>query len=132
MFLTGISLSPGPEDTVTVHYRGTLISGQPFDSSNKRGEPATFRLDQVIKGWTEDLQLMHKGAKYELYIPPELAYDKQGPLVDQTLIFEVELISIGKPEVSTAPSGAEGGTASAKPESSGAGGTASQWLASDR
>lgn len=90
----GSGTSPSSEDTVTVHYRGRLISGQPFDSSYQRGEPATFRLDKVIKGWAEGLQLMQEGAKYELYIPPDLAYDKQGPLANQTLIFEIELLAV--------------------------------------
>lgn len=92
----GSGRSPGPTDTVTVNYRGTLIGGQVFDSSYKRGKPATFRLDQVIKGWTEGLQLMKEGAKYELFIPPDLAYGKKGRMADQTLIFEVELLSVGE------------------------------------
>jgi FKBP-type peptidyl-prolyl cis-trans isomerase FklB len=71
-------------------------SGQVFDCTYKRGDPATFRLDQVINGWTEGLQLMKEGAKYELFIPPDLAYDKKGPMADHTLIFEVELLSVGE------------------------------------
>ena len=89
--------SPNAGDTVTVNYRGTLIDGTEFDSSYKRGEPATFPLTGVIPGWTEALQLMKKGSKWELYIPPDLAYGERGAgnriPPNSTLIFEVELIS---------------------------------------
>ncbi len=85
--------------TVVVHYTGTLIDGTKFDSSVDRGQPATFALNQVIKGWTEGLQLMKLGAKYRFYIPPELAYGADarpgspiGP--NSTLIFDVEMIEI--------------------------------------
>ena len=85
--------------TVVVHYTGTLIDGTEFDSSVKRGQPATFALNQVIKGWTEGLQLMNAGSKYRFYIPPELAYGSDarpgspiGP--NSTLIFDVELIEV--------------------------------------
>ncbi len=81
-----------------VHHRGTLINGNEFDSSFRKNEPATFRLGGVIKGWTEALQLMKEGAKWQLFIPPELAYGKRGPLADRTLIFEVELLSVNPPE----------------------------------
>ncbi len=91
----GHGKSPGPTDSVTVHYRGTKIDGTEFDSSYRRNRPATFRLDGVIKGWTEGLQLMKEGAKWQLFIPADLAYNERGPLADQTLIFEVELISVG-------------------------------------
>jgi FKBP-type peptidyl-prolyl cis-trans isomerase len=90
--------SPGPTDTVKVHYHGTLPDGEVFDSSVDRGEPATFPLNGVIKGWTEGLQLMKVGSKYKFTVPPDLAYgergagDKIGP--NQTLIFEVELLEI--------------------------------------
>ena len=90
----GSGRSPGPEDSVTVQYHGTLISGQVFDSTRSRGEPATFALSRVVPGFREGLQLMKEGARYELYLPPDLAYDDQGPMADQTLIFEVELLSI--------------------------------------
>ena len=90
----GTGRSPGPQDEVTVNYRGTLINGNEFDSSYRKGKPATFRVDRVIAGWTEALQLMKEGAKWQLFIPPELAYRKRGPLEDQTLIFDVELISV--------------------------------------
>ena len=89
---------PGPEDTVTVHYRGTLIDGKEFDSSYKRNQQATFKLNQVIRGWTEGLQLMRPGAKYRFFIPPHLAYGEKGAgskiPPNSTLIFEVELISV--------------------------------------
>lgn len=88
--------SPGADDTVEVHYRGTLIDGTEFDSSHRRGMPATFGVNQVIPGWTEALQLMKEGAKWQLFIPPELAYGPGGtggPIgPNQTLIFEVELL----------------------------------------
>ncbi len=88
---------PSASDRVTTHYRGTLIDGTQFDSSYDRGQPATFPLDGVIAGWTEALQLMSPGAKWRLYIPPELAYGAraQGPIpANSTLIFDVELIEI--------------------------------------
>jgi FKBP-type peptidyl-prolyl cis-trans isomerase FklB len=90
----GTGKSPGAHDSVTVNYRGTLINGQEFDSSYRKGKPATFRVDGVIKGWTEALQLMKKGAKWQLFIPPDLAYGERGALADRTLIFDVELISV--------------------------------------
>ena len=89
---------PGAEDVVTVHYRGTLIDGTQFDSSYDRGEPATFPVGGVIPGWTEALQMMPVGSKYELYIPPGLAYGEQGAGgrigPNEALIFEVELLEI--------------------------------------
>jgi FKBP-type peptidyl-prolyl cis-trans isomerase FklB len=94
----GTGRKPVPTDTVTVHYRGTLIDGTEFDSSIKRGQPATFALNAVIKGWTDGLQLMTVGSKWNLYIPPELAYGDRGAgnviPPNATLIFEVELLSI--------------------------------------
>ncbi len=90
----GTGKSPGPRDSVTVNYRGTLINGQEFDSSYRDNKPATFRVDGVIKGWTEALQLMKEGAKWQLFIPADLAYGERGPLADKTLIFDVELISV--------------------------------------
>ncbi len=88
----GKGRKPTPDDTVTVHYKGTLVDGTEFDSSYERGQPATFPVTGVIAGWTEALQLMPVGSKYELAIPPELAYGAQGPLASQVLLFEVELI----------------------------------------
>lgn len=94
----GSGKSPRAGDTVTVNYRGTLINGKEFDSSYKRGEPATFPVKGVIPGWTEALQLMKTGSKWELFIPSSLAYGERGAGQDigpnSTLIFEVELISI--------------------------------------
>ncbi|HAJ91098.1 MAG TPA: hypothetical protein DCO71_00490 [Gammaproteobacteria bacterium] len=92
----GAGKSPGPASEVTVHYRGTRIDGNEFDSSFKRGKPSTFKLNGVIKGWTEGLQLMKEGGKSQLFVPPELAYGKRGPLAHRTLVFEVELISVGQ------------------------------------
>ena len=89
--------SPKAGDTVTVHYRGTLVDGTEFDSSYQRGEPATFPLTGVIPGWTEALQLMKKGSKWVIFIPSSLAYGERGAgnriPPNSTLIFEVELIS---------------------------------------
>lgn len=93
----GTGAKPVQGNQVTAHYRGTLIDGSEFDSSYKRGEPSTFRLNNVIAGWTEALQLMKVGSKWELYIPAHLAYGEQGsgPIgPNQTLIFELELVGI--------------------------------------
>jgi FKBP-type peptidyl-prolyl cis-trans isomerase FklB len=89
----GAGRTPTANDTVTVHYRGTLVDGTEFDSSYKRGQPATFPVGGVIAGWTEALQLMQEGAQYQLVIPPSLAYGDRGPLAGQVLIFDVELLS---------------------------------------
>jgi FKBP-type peptidyl-prolyl cis-trans isomerase len=94
----GDGASPGPDDQVEVHYRGTLIDGTVFDSSYDRGQTVTFGVTQVIPGWTEALQLMKEGDKYNLYIPSDLAYGAggAGQVIgpNSTLIFEVELIKI--------------------------------------
>ncbi|WP_422925272.1 FKBP-type peptidyl-prolyl cis-trans isomerase [Singulisphaera sp. PoT] len=95
----GNGKSPKVTDTVTVNYEGKLVDGTVFDSSYKRGEPASFQVNQVIKGWTEALQLMKTGAKWRLFIPSELAYGENprpgGPIRPfDALVFEVELISI--------------------------------------
>ncbi len=91
---------PTAKDQVTVNYRGTLVDGTEFDSSYKRGQPATFQVGGVIPGWTEALQLMKEGTKLKLTIPPELAYGDRGapPIIGpgSTLVFEVELIKIVK------------------------------------
>ncbi len=88
---------PKATDTVTVHYRGTLLNGEEFDSSYSRNEPTTFQLDQVIPGWTEGVALMPVGSKFTFYIPPNLAYGPNGggPIgPNATLVFEVELLGI--------------------------------------
>ncbi len=91
----GTGAKPKATDTVTVHYEGKLIDGKVFDSSYERGEPVSFRLNEVIKGWTEGVQLMNTGSKYELYIPSDLAYGETGnPNIEpnSVLIFTVELL----------------------------------------
>jgi FKBP-type peptidyl-prolyl cis-trans isomerase len=100
----GSGESPKATDEATVNYRGTLLDGTEFDSSYKRGQPATFPVSRVIPGWTEALQLMKSGAKYQLFVPPQLAYDmrpKSGIPPGAMLIFEVELLSF-KPAQSPA------------------------------
>lgn len=94
----GTGKSPGPQDQVTVHYEGKFIDGKIFDSSHKKGKPATFRLNGVIKGWSEGLQLMKEGGKSRLFMPQNLAYGQRGVLAHRTLIFDVELISVEKPK----------------------------------
>src|SRR5216117_3147049 len=104
----GTGAQPKATDMVTVNYRGTLIDGTEFDSSYKRGQPATFPVNVVIKGWTEALQLMKQGSKYQLFIPSNLAYGERamGPDIgpNSTLIFEVELQEV-KPPPTPAPQG---------------------------
>ena len=98
---SGTGASPKPTDTVKVHYTGTLVDGTVFDSSVQRGEPVTFPVKGVIPGWTEALQLMKVGDKWQLVIPAKLAYGENGPGPigpNSTLIFEVELLGIEKPE----------------------------------
>ena len=94
----GTGRMPAATDKVEVNYRGTLLNGTEFDSSYKRGKPIDFRLDQVIKGWTEGVQLMKEGAKYRFVIPSKLAYGQRGAGgaigPDETLIFEVELLKV--------------------------------------
>ena len=99
---------PTPTDTVVANYKGTLINGTEFHSSYKRGQPVTFPVGQVIKGWTEVLQLMPVGSKWEVYIPSDLAYGPQGPGrgpigPNETLIFEIELVSIQPKTAATTP-----------------------------
>ena len=93
----GSGKTPKATDEITVNYKGSLVDGSEFDNSYKRGVPASFRLDKVIRGWTEALQLMKEGSKWQLFIPPELGYGERGagPVPpNSALIFEVELISV--------------------------------------
>ncbi len=98
----GSGSQPKADDTVTVNYKGTLITGKQFDSSYDRGQPATFPINGVIQGWQEALQLMKEGAKWEIYVPAKLAYGARGAGSDigpgETLIFDVELLEIKKKE----------------------------------
>jgi FKBP-type peptidyl-prolyl cis-trans isomerase FklB len=98
----GKGKKPTADDTVTVNYRGTLVDGTEFDSSYKRGQPATFPVKGVIAGWTEALQLMPEGSKWMIYLPSKIAYGERGAgsLIGphSALVFEVELVSINKPE----------------------------------
>lgn len=103
----GSGKTPKADDSVTVHYRGTLIDGTDFDSSYARNQPTKFQVDRVIPGWTEALQLMKEGAKWELFVPANLAYGERGAgsaiPPNSTLIFYVELISVDE----KAPAGKE-------------------------
>jgi FKBP-type peptidyl-prolyl cis-trans isomerase FklB len=96
----GKGAKPKPTDTIVAHYKGTLIDGTEFDSSYKRGKPATFAVNQVIKGWQEILPMMKKGAKWKVFIPSSLAYGARGAGANigpnETLIFEIELLDIKK------------------------------------
>lgn len=105
----GTGKTPGPTDQVTVNYRGTLVDGKEFDSSYSRNQPTSFQLDGVVKGWAEGLQLIKEGGKIKLFLPPALAYGERGPLAHRTLIFDVELLSVGEPPKSEdAPASATG------------------------
>jgi FKBP-type peptidyl-prolyl cis-trans isomerase FklB len=103
----GTGPKPAASDSVVCNYRGTLIDGTEFDSSYKRGQPATFPVGGVIKGWTEALQLMPVGSKWQLFVPSDLAYGPRGAGANigpnSTLIFEVELVSIQPKEAEKAP-----------------------------
>ena len=118
----GSGESPKATDEVTVNYRGTLLDGTEFDSSYKRGQPASFVLGRVIPGWTEGLQLMKPGGKYRLFVPPQLGYDLHArpPIPPGALlIFDVELLSF-KPEAAAGPPGTTpppAGTQPSKPAS---------------
>jgi FKBP-type peptidyl-prolyl cis-trans isomerase FklB len=96
----GTGAKPAATDTVEVNYRGTLIDGTEFDSSYKRGQPATFPVNGVIKGWTQALQMMNEGSKWQLFIPADLAYGSRGAGgvigPNATLVFEVELLKVKK------------------------------------
>ena len=113
--------SPKATDTVVTNYKGTLLDGTEFDSSYKRNEPATFPVSRVIPGWTEALQLMKPGSKYQLFVPSKLAYGERGAGRDigpnATLIFEVELLSVKPPEAAAtvAPGAVAPGTTQVKP-----------------
>jgi FKBP-type peptidyl-prolyl cis-trans isomerase FklB len=95
---SGKGKAPKASDTVTVNYKGTLIDGTVFDSTDKTGKPVSFKLNEVIKGWTEVLQKMKPGAHWKVYIPPELAYGERGiggPIgPNATLIFDIHLVSV--------------------------------------
>jgi FKBP-type peptidyl-prolyl cis-trans isomerase len=97
---TGSGATPKDDDTITAHYRGTLIDGIEIDNTYRRDKPATFELKGAIAGWREAIQMMPAGSKWQLFVPPELGYSKQGAGrnigPNATLIFEVELLSIGK------------------------------------
>jgi FKBP-type peptidyl-prolyl cis-trans isomerase FklB len=123
----GTGAKPTATDTVVVNYRGTLIDGTEFDSSYKRGTPATFQVGRVIKGWTEALQLMPAGSKWQIVIPSDLAYGERGQSTigpNSTLIFDVELVSIQPkppaPAATTPPAGTTPPPASATPPPSSA------------
>jgi FKBP-type peptidyl-prolyl cis-trans isomerase FklB len=116
----GTGPKPAASDSVECNYRGTLIDGKEFDSSYKRGQPATFPVSGVIKGWTEALQLMPVGSKWQLYIPSDLAYGERGAGGEigpnSTLIFEVELLNIKAPEKTGENSEKKPDDASKKPD----------------
>ena len=120
----GTGPTPKETDTVETHYRGTLLDGTEFDSSYARNEPATFPVNRVIKGWTEALQMMKVGSKYELYIPASLAYGERGAGQEigpnSTLKFEVELLGIKNSGNGDSPAGASpaAGKAAASPAAS--------------
>ena len=110
----GAGTAPKITDDVSVNYRGSLLDGSEFDSSYKRNQPASFTVGKVIKGWVEALQLMKPGAKFDLYIPPELAYGAQpppgAPIPPNSLLkFEVELLSVKPAAASSAPAGTMSG-----------------------
>ena len=114
----GKGKSPKPADTVTVHYRGTHLNGDEFDSSYRRNTPVTIKLSFVIKGWKQALPLMKEGEKWELYIPPDLAYGEkgEGPVEpNATLIYEVELLKVNPDSGLSTPTGKQG-TKAPRPE----------------
>ena len=94
----GAGRHPAKTDRVTVRYRGTLLDGSEFDSSSRRNKPASFRVDRVIRGWTEALQLMKVGAHWQLFVPPHLGYGERttgtGIPLNSTLVFDLELLAI--------------------------------------
>ena len=106
----GDGAAPAPEDFVTVNYRGTFIDGREFDNSYTKGEPIRVQADGVIKGWTEALPMMKTGSKWQLFVPPDLAYGRGGlgqkipP--NKVLVFEMELVGVEKGDEAAQPSGA--------------------------
>lgn len=110
--------TPKSGDTVTVNYRGTLLNGTEFDSSYKRGQPATFPVDRVIPGWQEALKLMKPGAKWRLFVPPKLAYDLNSPPPippGSMLIFDVDLMSVQAPQPASSHPMPQGATPPGQP-----------------
>ncbi len=107
----GDGISPGPKDSVKVNYRGTFIDGTEFDNSYEKGEPITVQTGRVIKGWTEALQMMKVGSKWQLFVPPDLAYGRRGSSgkipPNKVLVFEVELLDVEKSEQADQSSGAQ-------------------------
>lgn len=116
----GNGKQPTATDTVSVHYRGTLIDGKEFDSSYARNEPAIFQVSQVIKGWQEVVPLMKEGAKWQVVIPSDLAYGPQGAGnaigPNQTLVFDIELVKVHEQTPATGDGGAQGGEPKDKPQ----------------
>ena len=92
----GEGIKPGIDDYVTFNYRARTLDGREYDSSSKKGGPVTYRANGVLPGFTEGIQMMQPGAKWELYLPPEQAYGRHGPIAHQTIILEIELLSIAK------------------------------------
>ena len=92
----GKGRKPKIDDYVTFNYRAKTLDGREYDSSSKKGGPVTYRANGVLPGFTEAIQMMQPGAKWELYLPPEQAYGRHGPIAHQTIILEIELLSIGK------------------------------------
>ena len=92
----GDGIKPNIDDYVTFNYRARTLDGREYDSSSKKGGPVTYRANGVLPGFTEGIQMMQPGAKWELYLPPEQAYGRHGPIAHQTIILEIELLSIGK------------------------------------
>lgn len=121
----GHGAQPDANDTVTVDYTGQLIDGTVFDSTKNRGKPATFPVNAVIPGWTEALQLMHAGGEYKLFIPPDLAYGKRGAGSkigpNETLIFDVKLISVQKNKGSGSSGNSDSGDSPGSSDSSNSG-----------
>jgi FKBP-type peptidyl-prolyl cis-trans isomerase len=90
----GTGKTPEADSTVAVNYRGTMINGEEFDSSQPQGEPVTFRVSEVIPGWREALLMMKEGGKWQLVIPPKLAFRRGSPLEHRTILFDIELVSV--------------------------------------